>query len=260
MLFFYSFLPLLVILLSACSAVSPLAANPTETITPEPSKTPTLAPSPTPAPTGVFPAIPTKPTQDPNFFRDDFVQTLDVQWTWIREDPRNWSLEVVPGALQINAGKGYVIAHTSTNLLLRPAPEGNFQIETQITFEPTDHFDFAGLIVYETDSNFIQAGHGFCSAIDCVGDGLYMQSYQKGLDEAPGVGQTITLPNPIFLRLSRRENLYEFEISQDGRVWFLVARQTSDLKPLQVGLVAAQHLSRKSLPAVFEYFEVRGRP
>jgi hypothetical protein len=39
-----------------------------------------------------------------------------------------------------------------------------------------------------------------------------------------------------------------------------VARQTSDLKPLQVGLVAAQHLSRTSLPAIFDYFEVRGHP
>ena len=184
MLFFYSLLPLLVILLSACSAISPLAANLTETITPEPSKTPTPAPSPTPAPTGVFPAIPTKPTQDPSFFRDDFVKMLDAQWSWIREDPRNWSLEIVPGALQINAGKGFVLAHTNTNLLLRPAPEGNFQIETQITFQPTDNFDFAGLIVYETDSNFIQAGHGFCGSVDCVGDGLYMHSYQKGLDEA----------------------------------------------------------------------------
>jgi beta-xylosidase len=260
MLFFYSVLPLLVMLLLACSPVPASAFNPTETMTSEPAATPTVLSSSTPPPTGVFPAIPTQPTKDPSFFRDDFVHTLDTQWSWIREDPTNWSLEIAPGTLQINPGQGYVLAHTNTNLLLRPSPEGNFQIETQITFQPRDNFDFAGLIVYETDSNFIQAGHGFCSTLGCIGEGLYIHSYRKGLAERPGVGQTSTFAAPIFLRLSRRENLYEFAISQDGRVWFLLASQTSDLKPLQVGLVAAQHLSGKSLSAVFEYFEVRGLP
>ena len=260
MLFFYAILPFLVILLSACGANPSPVSNPTETMTPQPSETPALLSTSTSAPTGVFPAIPTKPTQDPSFFRDDFVKTLDMQWKWIREDPKNWSLQSVPGSLQINAGQGYVLAHSNTNLLVRPAPKGNFQVETQLTFQPRDNFDFAGLIVYETDSNFIQAGHGFCSSIGCIGEGLYIHSYHKGLAEGPGIGQTSTLAAPLFLRLSRRENLYEFAISQDGRVWFLIASQTSNLKPLQVGLVAAQHLSRESLSAVFEYFEVRGLP
>jgi len=210
-----------------------------------------------PIPTQVLPTIPPKPTADPNFFRDDFIETLDAQWSWVREDPQNWSLAIVPGSLQINASDGYVLAHNYSNLLLRPAPEGNFQIETQIRFDPRHNFEFGGLIIYESDSNFIQAGHGYCSSVDCIGEGLYMNSYQKGIAVKPSFGQTYTHSLPVFLRLSRREDTYTFENSQDGNVWFFIGSQTSTINPLQIGLVASQNLRGDILPAVFGYFEVR---
>ena len=191
---------------------------------------------PTATSTAMPPTITPEPTTDPNFFRDDFDQALNAQWTWVREDPRNWSLSTLPGFLQINASRGHIAAHTNSNLLLRPAPAEDFQIETQITFRPKANFQFAGLIIYESDSNFIQAGRAYCSSVGCVGEGLYMDYYKKGIAVKPDFGQTYKEIDPIFLRLTRKGNSYTFEASPDRKVWFLIGSHTSDMLPLQVGL------------------------
>ena len=248
--------------LSACSSAPPPTLTPTpfqDTVV-EPSTTPTTPVTPSPNPTHFFPTVPPPPTRDPNFFRDEFIEILDAQWSWVREDPQNWSLAIAPGSLQINVENGYVVAHNYSNLLLRSAPEGNFQIETQLAFEPNQNFAFAGLIIYESDSNFVQAGHAFCSSLDCIGEGLYMNSYQRGVVVKPSPMQAYTHSAPIFLRLSRRGDTYTFENSQNGDVWFFIGSQTSTINPSQIGLVASQNLGGDILPAKFGYFEVRGLP
>jgi beta-xylosidase len=246
------------IFLYACSSIPPRPSLPSEPITFKPSATPTLVPSPTLTPAS--PTLSPTPTPDPNFFRDEFDESLDAQWSWVREDPLNWSLTAVPGSLQITVAGGYVAAQTNPNLLLRPAPAGNFQIQTQITFRPAHNFQFAGLIVYQDESNFIQAGRGYCGAVGCIGEGLYMDYYKKGVVLKPDLGQRYRDINAILLRLSRRENTYTFEVSTNGKVWFIIGSHTSDMDPRQVGLVTGQRLRGTNLPAVFDYFEVRSLP
>jgi beta-xylosidase len=245
----------LILFLSACSLIPPRPTEPAIQISPIPTITPTLIPSVTVTP--VTPTVSPTSTLDPKFFRDDFNNTLDAGWSWIREDPSNWSLVTLPGSLQINVAGGYVEARTNPNLLLRPAPEGNFQIQTQITFRPTRNYQFAGLIIYENDSNFIQAGRSYCNSIGCAGAGLYMNYYESGKVVKPDFGQPFGEINPLLLRLSRRENTYTFEASTDGKVWFIIGSHTSDMNPLQIGLVTGQRLRGQNLPATFEYFEVR---
>src|SRR5215208_214706 len=242
-------------LLSACNSVSPSSPTPAVEIVLQPSATPTLPALPTL--TGIPPTSSPAPTADPSFFRDDFVGALDAQWTWVREDPMNWSLATIPGSLQINVGGGYVPTHTNSNLLLRPAPAGDFQIEAQITFRPEDNFQFAGLIIYESDSDFIQAGRSYCRTYECIGEGLYMDYYKKGVVVKPDFGQLYKEIDPVRLRLSRRGDTYTFEASTDGKIWFIIGSHTSDIQPLQIGLVTGQNLRGKVLPALFDYFEVR---
>ena len=243
------------ILLTACSLIPPRPSGPALQITPLPSATTVASPSAT-LPSATAMVSPTA-TPDPRFFRDDFNETLDAGWSWVRQDPTNWSLTALPGSLQINVAGGYVAAGTNPNLLLRPAPQGNFQIETQITFRPTRNYQFAGLIVYENDSNFIQAGRSYCSSVGCVGAGLYMDYYKNGDVLKPDFGQTYGEIDPLLLRLSRREDTYTFAASTDGKVWFIIGSHTSDLNPLQIGLVTGQRMRGQNLPATFEYFEVR---
>jgi regulation of enolase protein 1 (concanavalin A-like superfamily) len=175
-------------------------------------------------------------------------------------NPRNWSLTAVPGSLQISVECGYVAQNTHSNLLLHPAPAGDFQIETQISFDPGDNFQFAGLIIYDSTANFIQAGRGYCRSFECAGRGLYMNYYKKGVVIKPNFGQAYRESAPLLIRLSRRGENYTFEASADGKVWFLIGRHTSDIKPAQVGLVSGQKIKGDALPAVFSYFELKSLP
>ena len=254
--FFYG----LVIFLAACGTVPQPTLAPTPAIILRPSVTPMIVPSLTATPIPPTSTVLPAPTTDPNIFRDDFIGTLDPKWTWVREDPLNWSLAIVPGSLQINVAGGYVPQHTNSNLLLRPAPSGDFEIETQITFTPQDNFQFAGLIIYESDSDFIQAGRSYCHTFECVGEGLYMNDYKKGVLVPPDFGQSYRESNPILLRLSRRGNTYTFEANTNGKVWFVIGSHTSDLNPRQIGLVTGQRVKGQVLPALFDYFEVRSLP
>ena len=249
------FFIVILIIFPACNFLAPPTPAPSAIIVIQPSSTATMIPSLTP--TEVPPTASPVPTADPNFFRDDFDGSLATSWTWVREDPNGWSLTDVPGELQMTVGGGYVSAHTNANMLLRPAPPGNFQIETQITFNPRDNFQFAGLILYESDSDFIQAGRGYCRSFECVGEGLYMDYYRKGILVKPDFGQPYREVGPFLLRLSRRADTYTFEASGDGKVWFIVGSHTTDLNPLQIGLVTGQRLQGTNLPATFDYFEVR---
>lgn len=245
---------LVIVFLSACSFLPTRPALPTMQLTPLSSATATLIPTAT-VPSGT-PTLPPSLTPDPRFFRDDFDGTLAPGWTWVREDPKNWSLSTLPGALQINVAGGYVSEQTNPNLLLRPAPAGDFQIETQITFRPTRNYQFAGLIIYESNRDFIQAGRAFCSSTGCPGSGLYMDYYSSGKPVKPDFGQPFGEIDPLLLRLSRQGNTYTFEASTDGKVWFLIGSHTSEMEPLQIGLVTGQRMRGENLPATFEYFEI----
>lgn len=253
-----SFVALVVFFLAACGTISQASPTPAINLVLPPS--PTATASPLVTPTALTLTSTPQPTPDPNFFRDDFQGSLDSQWSWVRENSRNWSLINSPGSLQINVDHGYVPAHNYSNLLLRPAPEGDFQIETQITFRPAHNFQFAGLIAYESDSNFIQAGRAYCKAVGCAGEGLYMNYYKKGVIVSPDFGQTYREIDPILLRLTRKGDTYTFEASTDGKVWFIIGSHTSDIRPLQIGLVTGQTLRGKIQPATFEYFVVRSLP
>lgn len=205
-------------------------------------------------------AIPSvEPTVDPNYFRDDFDTALAPGWQWIHEDADNWSLTEIPGALQINVDGGQVSDETIRNLLLRAAPAGNFQIETRVTFSPIANYQIAGLIIYESPQNIIQAGRAFCDLTDtCVGDGLYVDYYLDGNFVLPNYAASYP-ESQVYLRLMRQGDTYTFQSSANGSEWTLRGGTVSTMNPLQVGLVAGQNTA-DPVPAQFDYFEVRSLP
>ncbi|MGD8398514.1 MAG: DUF1349 domain-containing protein, partial [Anaerolineae bacterium] len=61
---------------------------------------------------------------------EDFASpTLDGRWTWVRENPALWSLTDNPGYLRIVAS-GSLYQNDQENLLLTPAPAGDFSVTT----------------------------------------------------------------------------------------------------------------------------------
>jgi len=194
-------------------------------------------------------------------FRDDFDNSLNAGWEWLREDASNWSLAAIPGSLQINVRSGDVNKETITNLLLRAIPSGNIQIETRITFQPVVNFQFAGIIIYESPSNFVQVGRAYCEGENprCVGDGFYMDYYEGGSFVVPNYAGLFSGSDTVYLRLIRRGNTYTLQTSTDGETWTLRGTTTSNMNPLQIGLAAGQNTS-SVIPAVFDYFEVKSLP
>lgn len=252
---------LLPFLLMLAACIPSLRSPPTsslQNITPRATTTPILlmTRTPTAAPATLTPA----PTADSTYFRDDFDGRLEAGWSWIREEPLDWNLTASPGALLINVGGGTVLTGNISNILLRPAPAGDFQVETQLTFRPGDNLQFAGLILYQDDANFMQVGRSFCRAPGCLGEGLYVNVYRNGTAVAPSFGQTYKELDPLLLRVSRRGDNYVFEGSPDNKVWFIIGTHAIDLRPTQIGLIAGQNFEGPILSAEFEFFEVRLLP
>lgn len=232
---------ILVIVLAACAAPPP----PTPIPTPIPTNTP--VPTETPKPT---------PTPDPLLFKDEFEGAIGPGWSWVNENAKRWSLESQPGWLEITTGGGGIADGSLENLFLREVPDGNFELETKMRFEPVRNFQIGGLVILESAANFALFGRAFCKPSQvCVGDGFYLDmSYGGGY--VPG---NFSTPAPdidtIYLRLRREGGTYTAYTSEDGSAWKLVGAHTSEMVPMFVGLATGQSTSG-TVPAQFDYFTV----
>jgi beta-xylosidase len=223
--------------------------------TPAPTQGPVSVPD-TEVPATRAPLTPTpEPTASPAFFRDDFNQVLAGGWSWQNEDSANWNMNAQAGWLEIRVLPGHIVAGDYSNLLLRSPFDGDFQIETSLVFDPAANFQFAGLMIYESDSDFLQAGRAFCQGGDnCIGDGLYFDRYTAGAFQGPNFAAPYEVGILVHLRLQRRGDAYTFFASADGISWTEIGRHQSDLEPRRVGLVAAQNNEGIPIPARFDYF------
>ena len=92
----------------------------------------------------------------PPGFRDDFNGVdLAPSWTVLRRDQ---TLTVGNGLVSIptQAGDLYQTANTAKNIVLRPAPTGNFTIAAKINHKGLVQYQQAGIIVYGTDDNYVK--------------------------------------------------------------------------------------------------------
>src|SRR5688572_6020806 len=228
----------------------------TETVTP--TTTSTIIPTGTPAlvisPTDAWPTFtPQNPTVSENNFTDNFENQLGEGWEWLAEDPSRWSLTEVPGWLQIMASDASFDGPSfPTNVLLRDAPSGDFEISTLLQFSPTSNFQFAGLVVFQDKQNVLQYGRAFCELPDiCPGGGIYFDNMENG--SITGSSPMIATDIPaVHLRLRRVETTYTAYYSEDGETWILLGEQIRDLSQPRVGLMAAQ--AAEAIPAAFDYF------
>ena len=211
--------------------------------------TPVLASSPTSAPTSTAPNPPFLAGE----FRDDFDGQLAEGWTWLAEDPSRWSLTEVPGWLQILASDASFDGPSfPTNVLLRDAPAGDFEVTTSLRFAPTSNFQVAGLLLFQDKANVLQYGRGFCDLPDlCSGAGIYFDNIENG--SITGSSPRISLDRPlVFLRLRGVGTTYTAYYSTDGVNWTLLGEHVRTFSQARVGLIAAQ--AAEQIPAEFDYF------
>jgi serine/threonine protein kinase len=228
-----------------------------ETVTPAATSTiaPTGTTTPVISPTTAWPTFtPQNPIVVENNIRDDFDNQLAEGWTWLAEDQARWSLTEVPGWLQIMASDASFDGPSfPTNVLLRAAPAGDFEITTLLRFTPTSNFQFGGLVVFQDKANVLQFGRAFCDLVDwCVGDGIYFDNFEGGSIVANY--KTTIRNSEIYLRLQRVGNTYMGSYSEDGENWTNLGEFTRELSQVRVGLMAAQ--AAEPIPAEFDYFGV----
>jgi beta-xylosidase len=195
-------------------------------------------------------------------FRDDFEETLAEGWQWLAERPDYWNLTDTPGSLRIIAQRGGLNASEPKNILVHPAPEGNFEIATQLVFTPNSNFQIAGLIIYQDVVSFLQFGRGFAACDNptvCAGNAIYFDNVFAGQTLGTNLNTAVEEPSMTYLRLRRIGTTYTGYYSADGVIWIEIGQQTNQLSPLMVGLVAHQAFEQE-VPADFNYFTIELLP
>lgn len=196
------------------------------------------------------------PTDKEVIFRDNFVESLEDGWEWVNEDPSTWSLATLQDTLQIQSEFGYIHLGSAKNLLLRSVPQEDFIAETSLNFFASESDQFAGIVLMESEENFLQSGLGYCAeALGCIRNGFYIDSYQNGDLLLPRVF-SIFDENIIFIRMAVQDNVLQIFASTDGLVWYRNFQKPLTFKPLKVGLFTGQNTDTNLISATFEYFEI----
>lgn len=189
--------------------------------------------------------------------------TLNSRWEWIRESADHWSLTENPGYMRITTQAGNI--PTGNNLLVQPAPAGNFEISTHVFFMPTENFQMAGLIIYEDSENYMQFGRAYCGFVEygCVENGIYFDHIERGEMINSNFPLTTTLTGEAYLKIKRQGDQYTGFVSENGTDWIEVGTHTTvgELTPVSVGLAAFnQSESAAEINADFDNFQVVYEP
>jgi len=163
--------------------------------------------------------------------------SLDPAWSWLREDDSHWSLSEQPGALRIQTQAGTLTgaANDQRNLLLRSAPSGNYRVTAQVEVHADQDYQHAGLYLYQDDDHYVRLTRA--QATQAKGQGIY---FNVEAGTAYTATSTADAASVVYLKLSKRDDIYSGFYSRDGVLWHLVGqREVAGFNPSQVGLSAS---------------------
>ena len=94
-------------------------------------------------------------------FHESFTNTLDPQWSWIRESPDG--RRITPSGLQVlvEPGNMWGPVNYAKNVLVRPAPPlptTGIEISVTISNQPTSQYEQVDLVWYYDDSHMVKIG------------------------------------------------------------------------------------------------------
>lgn len=222
----------------------------------------------------------------PAYSQDFATAALGSQWTWVNEDAANWSLTSDPGTLTINGqdGQFYQTEHDGQNVLLEPAPPGDFIAETKVALNPTESYQQAGLVLWQDDDTWLRltaesnSGSGATewakqtdvtspyTGFSC-GAGYPANTcpvYGSAFGEVPGFSPAARPTGGngtwTWLRIVRRGNTATAYTSLDGHRWTAAATYNlagfDTAAPLKIGVLATAAGAPDPIPAHFAYVRV----
>ncbi len=173
------------------------------------------------------------------FAADDFEsETLDEQWTILREDPEMWSLTERPGFLRITTQQGGISEDTIRNLVLRGV-YGDFTLTARMEFDPVNDSQFAGLAVRdETGRGLIYGLTRISGARGTFRGLLAIADAEEG--ESPETAGALFAENEVVVRLIRQGDQFIAQSSRDGTTYADVGTVSIALSEgVSVGIGAA---------------------
>lgn len=201
-------------------------------------------------------------SEEPHTYLHNFEGELPSGWGWINEDSTHWTLTESPGALRIVSQPGSISGdlRDASNVLVRDAPSGHFDVVTRVTFNPTADSQRASIFVQLGDVGVISLSRGYCTegrGASCVGSGVYFD----GSDLGCGQVAVPTAEEKVYLMLRKAGNSYIGYYGL-GEKWVQVGRcYYYMLPPSRVGLAAANgDPGVPQIPADFDLISVVERP
>jgi beta-glucosidase len=180
---------------------------------------------------------------------DEFKSSsLAKEWSWVRENPTNWSLSKNAGSLVITSGKGDITEanNNAENILLQSA-NTDWTVESKIVCsrKPSGNSQNAGLLAYQDDDNFVKlvytAGGGGRRRPAGSGDQsctIELSVESKGIQKS-----SVTLnmegikENTLVLKLEKKGSIYTASCSSDGTTFKPVGTADVVLKDIKAGMI-----------------------
>ena len=175
-------------------------------------------------------------------------ETYSDAWEILNPNPEKVSYVQNEG-LRLQADFGEIGEDPQTENVFLQTAEGNWSMETKITFNNASGYGQAGLTVYSSKTDYIK----FTRMANGVVEG---RNYNNGqMDQFLYQGGVTLTDNTLWLRARKFGNEYTFSYSTNG-VDYVDARTTVfDAENPQIGLVANGSNVGGSVDATFHYFK-----
>ena len=186
--------------------------------------------------------------------RDNFMaDTIGPQWSWIRENPANWSLGEKPRYLTITAQEGDIkdSSNNAENILLQSANTDWF-IESRIEFSmrPSRPDQQGGIIAYQDDDNYVKLVYinstkGFMGSSEYVELLVEREGAQYSAANVP-VSNMMSDRLFVILRLEKTGSHYTATFSTGEDDFVLLGTTDVVLSDIKAGIIACDGTGQNS--------------
>ena len=197
------------------------------------------------------------PGREPKvLFEEEFAGSLDKGWSWVREFPPAWRLENDTLILDILPGSLWLNENGARNLLLRPVPvvdRPGFVAEVLLDCEPARQFEYAGLICYFDDDNWVAINKEYTTRTELV-----LLSENKGVPVLPADGYGYA-KSAVRLRMAVAGGKVVASFRDPRRgPWYLIGEcpLPASSKQLLVGLASGYGTKNGERKARFSEFRI----
>ncbi len=194
---------------------------------------------------------------------DEFnYQKLDRnQWLIFNEEPKTHKIK--NGKLVVTTLDGDVYRERADikNLFLQYAPEEDFEIETKVSFKPEQNYEQVSIFVWQNHNNYLRLSYVYAEEMKieaaCEINGVFESKsiYLKNF-LFPKESKEV-----VYLKIKKIKNYYNFFFSKNESKWKKIDKGFNvDFNNSKIGINATAPVSKRNIPAEFDYFRIKVQP